>query len=653
MYEQLKNTLTALLREAPAVPLYKQNLDKPLDTGCGYLAASLGRLGELRSLSAYHAQHGWMVVNTLPPFPADKYFEPEFVRQYRRAQADLEGPGFGLFPWGEVKDLTYSWLGGCVPLVQGEVDGVRLTAGSWAQGPEAPALFQVLLWENATDEVKSVAFHFSAAAGLSRAAYGQLTEGGPIPLPAPEPRFCWEAAGTFLLQDRALPGELRGRLWGDAPQQLVERADRREVYRATLQPGENKIAVACYQLAEAVQPLELGPEHLLASLRAKLDSFPASLVQRAKEDPWAYVIMRNLDYILSCCTVQLDDWACVLTDHQLLPLSWNRDAYYQLRLLREYYTAYQAELTPAQRRRIRTICRGHLRWLFGRAERTPFWARSHLATGARKDACFQLDQQCYPLLELAEHHQSFGDAALVRELTPQAEKLVGELLKLAEPGSLLLPTEETPADDALDLPYHFSSQILWLRALEALDYLREACCGPKPKFAALRRRLQAEIRRTFAAELHNRRLFAYAVDRRGEKLFYHDANDLPTVLGPEWGFCHPQDELWQNTMEFAFSPANQGGFYPGKFGGLGSIHTPHPWPLGDVQLLILARATGDAALRQRVLHKLLVLLQADGLLPEAVSAATGQVASRHWFSWPGAALALELLKLHGKDENHN
>ena len=98
MYEQLKNTLTALLREAPAVPLYKQNLDKPLDTGCGYLAASLGRLGELRSLSAYHAQHGWMVVNTLPPFPADKYFEPEFVRQYRRAQADLEGPGFGLFP---------------------------------------------------------------------------------------------------------------------------------------------------------------------------------------------------------------------------------------------------------------------------------------------------------------------------------------------------------------------------------------------------------------------------------------------------------------------------------------------------------------------------------------------------------------------------
>ena len=81
-----------------------------------------------------------------------------------------------------------------MPLVQGEVDGVRLTAGSWAQGPEAPALFQVLLWENATDEVKSVAFHFSAAAGLSRAAYGQLTEGGPIPSP---------------LQNRAFAGRQR------------------------------------------------------------------------------------------------------------------------------------------------------------------------------------------------------------------------------------------------------------------------------------------------------------------------------------------------------------------------------------------------------------------------------------------------------------
>ena len=85
--------------------------------------------------------------------------------------------------------------------------------------------------------------------------------------------------------------------------------------------------------------------------------------------------------------------------------------------------------------------------------------------------------------------------------------------------------------------------------------------------------------------------------------------------------------------------------YNGTFGGLGSIHTPHPWPLGDLQKLIFARLTQNRALEQEVIKKLLSIIQADGLLPEAVNAETGRIESRHWFSWPGAVFGMELLKL--------
>ena len=97
-------------------------------------------------------------------------------------------------------------------------------------------------------------------------------------------------------------------------------------------------------------------------------------------------------------------------------------------------------------------------------------------------------------------------------------------------------------------------------------------------------------------------------------------------------------------MDFAFSPANAGGYYAGRYGGLGSVHTPAPWPLGDVQELAYARLIGDADRERRVIGRLLATAQWDGALPEAYEAESGAVASRHWFAWPGAALALLLME---------
>jgi meiotically up-regulated gene 157 (Mug157) protein len=114
-------------------------------------------------------------------------------------------------------------------------------------------------------------------------------------------------------------------------------------------------------------------------------------------------------------------------------------------------------------------------------------------------------------------------------------------------------------------------------------------------------------------------MYAYATDGQGTYRFYHDANDIPLVLAPAWRFAPADDPVWRATVDFAFSAANEGGFYAS---GLGSVHTPAPWPLGDVQDLIAARALGDEDRARRAWDRLHTAARWDGALPEASHAET-------------------------------
>lgn len=130
-------------------------------------------------------------------------------------------------------------------------------------------------------------------------------------------------------------------------------------------------------------------------------------------------------------------------------------------------------------------------------------------------------------------------------------------------------------------------------------------------------------------------LYAYAVDGRGGHYLYHDANDVPLALAVAWGFCSADDAVWRNTMEFAFSVDNPG-VYSGR---LGSVHTPGPWALGDLQDVITARALNDQDRERAAWTRLRRGAAIDGALPEAYDAESGAVISRTWFAWPNAVAA--------------
>jgi hypothetical protein len=148
--------------------------------------------------------------------------------------------------------------------------------------------------------------------------------------------------------------------------------------------------------------------------------------------------------------------------------------------------------------------------------------------------------------------------------------------------------------------------------------------------------------------VHGAAPWPYAVNAEGGQVSYHDANDLPIALAPLWGFCTEDDPGWSQTMAFAFGSANPA-WFEGARAGLGSVHTPGPWTLGNVQAWIRARIIGDRRSMADCLSRLRSVAFDDGMLPEAYSAdPLDDRRIRHWFAWPGAALAA--LTLLDRDE---
>jgi hypothetical protein len=345
------------------------------------------------------------------------------------------------------------------------------------------------------------------------------------------------------------------------------------------------------------------------------------------------IARRGLAYAMACCVVPLADGStCLITDHRLLPLAWTRDGYFIARALLDWGVACDFH-EPID------VVRRHLRWLFEVAERPDgWWARSHLIGGQRKDGAFQADQQLYPLLELADYTHETGDHGPLRALAPRIPAVLAALEARADRATGLLATEETAADDPAAFPYQTATQILAWRTLTQLADLGIS----SGELSARAERLRTSVLRDLVMTVGGRRILAHATDRQGRLVHHHDANDLPLALAADWGFIAADDALWEETMASALAPTH-GAFAGGPLGGLGSLHTPGAWPLGQLQAIIAGRATGPggaiAAAAAASAAALRAEAQWDDLLPEASDAATGRPISRPWFGWPGCVAA--------------
>ena len=438
---------------------------------------------------------------------------------------------------------------------------------------------------------------------LGRADYTQITEGGPLPHPPVAPRQGRDGAAVWI-EDEALEAAVAFLV----PGPIELRAGASGLLVVALAFGGRR--------ADALAEVRALARDASESVGAEVRSRRALWTGLGLDREAAHPVRRGVAYALDCTASRISDRAvAIVTDHEILPLVWTRDAYYICRAL-----LAAAPNEPAVRRAVE----GFITWLFEVAERPEgAWPRASLETGGAKDVAFQLDQQLYPPLLVADHARLTRDPA-PRERYDTACRETLERLLARRSAFGLVPTAETPADDPIRQPYHFSSHVLLWHVLRAFDHSAAE-----------------EIRAATLEHFVSEGRFAYAITGpRGEGArHYHDANDLPTVFAPGWGFCPADDPRWRATIAFAWSSENEG-YFAGAFGGLGSLHTPRPWTLGDLQEIVVARVTAGPAREARSRERLAKVETWDGLLAEAYDEQTGAVAARHWFAWPAALRAL-------------
>ncbi|MGH2428922.1 MAG: glycoside hydrolase family 125 protein [Candidatus Limnocylindria bacterium] len=584
---------------------------KPVDLGNGVIAASLGSTNAaLLSLIAVHPEHGVVELSGLPPFDEADRGDPAATRRHRSLMLD--------------DSLACCWL---------ETDaGERLTVDAFdLTDPQAPTWhgrlgpIEVAATAGAREGAAAVevTWHLAASGAqpilrlrfsgrLDRPALAEITEIDP---PAPT------GALTELSAAGALLRVVAGVLPASATLEASLGAWRAHDGGATLEV-----------------PWPPGATSLQVTLRCRLDgpgtASAGGRAMSASTGP-GFLVDRALAYVRGCTALAVAPGErVILTDHRLLPLSWTRDAYYQALLL----------LATGDGEDIERVA-DHLRWLWRRCERPDGrWVRSHHANGRRKDMAFQADQQLYPLVELADFWRATGSLPGGMAWTDVARGAWSAALAEVDPASGLMASTENAADDPATAPFIGASQILlWYASLRLADLARAGALDLDVQaLVEVAARTHAAFDRYLATESG----WSYATDAHGARTTYHDANDLPVALAPLWGFCDADDVGWLRTMAFALSADNPG-FFPGPRGGLGSVHTPGAWSLGDVQAWIAASVRGDASGAADALRRLEDVAFHDGMLPEAYSPTPEpDLRIRHWFAWPGAALGALLLMQH-------
>ncbi len=198
---------------------------------------------------------------------------------------------------------------------------------------ESGEVTQSLEIRSQLDSVSHVNFTMDFGISVNRASYGQLTEGGPIPIPKSENKISTTSDQQgFSITNAPLGAHLDGYLEGDGQRIDMERAIQEQTfidspvtgrYSGSLEvpPRGVRSLTAKFILQPGVVPHS--GEEIRLPQRMGLPK-----LQGSPEATGRFIVRRNLEYILGNCAVPVPpskQAVCLLTDHVALPLGWMRD----------------------------------------------------------------------------------------------------------------------------------------------------------------------------------------------------------------------------------------------------------------------------------------------------------------------------------------
>lgn len=179
--------------------------------------------------------------------------------------------------------------------------------------------------------ITDLAYTLALDVSVNRASYGQLTEGGPIPIPPSKnilrlfddgrrwavsnPNLDAAVEGSLLCNGQTVPLDS-----GISDSVAIGKPVKAKL-RGSKQflPNESCTFVARFHLKPGLVP----PKNSTITLSIG-SGFRGQW--RLGNDELGLIIRRNLEYILGNCTIPAGKGLmCFITDHVALPLGWNRD----------------------------------------------------------------------------------------------------------------------------------------------------------------------------------------------------------------------------------------------------------------------------------------------------------------------------------------
>ncbi len=200
----------------------------------------------------------------------------------------------------------------------------------------------------------SLDLSFTANVSLNRASYTQLTPMGDQTIPPSENRY-WTERSAFCLHNRHLPATMVATVYVDGQRLDLAQQDVQTVTDETVRyvaPHELRLAAGQRARVQLVLSLTADDDALEQHLTAtadlpgwvtsavvsrrglrmdKLAELLGSAQDASTAETLAFVIARNVDYLVNACSIKVRDMAgdsqgtCVITENQCLPLGWHRD----------------------------------------------------------------------------------------------------------------------------------------------------------------------------------------------------------------------------------------------------------------------------------------------------------------------------------------
>lgn len=239
--------------------------------------------------------------------------------------------GFGLRFDGKVQDLEIDQDGlgrATISYRLGQDSAVKV----FLRISESGELIQSTEIRSLLKSGSSVNYIMDLGISVNRASYGQLTEGGPIPIPRSENKVSIHGDRGVSIINHPLGAHFNGSLTCDGEVVQIQGVIPDETFlnrpvtatysgRLEISPDEARKLTARFLLRPGVVPDSLWDAKVPERI-----GLPGAW--KSPEQVGRFIVRRNLEYILGNCAIPIppsNQAVCLLTDHVALPLGWMRD----------------------------------------------------------------------------------------------------------------------------------------------------------------------------------------------------------------------------------------------------------------------------------------------------------------------------------------